>query len=160
MVTGPFSFSVLHCFLENSLEGDKSILSHHATYLIFSKGANYPRPLRLSSIELHNSRFTLLCSTDGHHAHNRSHLYNIFLIIIHPSQFTYGQKVNKHTFPIHTSSRVRQEVVWDIFAQNTSNHFSVHIVNLYGTSPLVIQPFLSILGYENHKRNCQWTWKN
>ena len=43
------------------------------------------------------------------------HLCNIFLIIIHPSQFTYRQKLNKHTFPIHSSSHVRREVVWDLF---------------------------------------------
>ena len=39
----------------------------------------------------------------------------------------YRQKVNKHTFPIHAASRMRREVVWDIFEQNTSNHFSVHV---------------------------------
>ena len=33
------------------------------------------------------------------------HLFNIFLTITHPSQFRYRQKVNKHTFPIHASSR-------------------------------------------------------
>ena len=58
------------------------------------------------------------------------HLYNIFLKIIHPSQFTCRQKVNKHIFPIHVSSRVRREVVWDIFEQNISNHVSVHVGRL------------------------------
>ena len=91
---------------------------------------------RASRFPLPTSRYTLLCSTDSHHAHNRRHLCNIFLIIIHPSQFTYRQKVNKHTFPIHAYSRMRREVVWDIFEQHTSNHFSVHVgsVKLYGTS--------------------------
>ena len=71
-------------------------------------------PLPASHFTLATSRVTSLCSTGSHHAHNRLHLCNIFLITIHPSQFTYRQKVNKHTFPIHSSSRIRRELVWDI----------------------------------------------
>ena len=76
---------------------------------------------------LPTSHSTLLCSTDSHYAHNSRHLCIIFHIIIHPSQFTYRQKLNKHTFPVHASSRMRREVVWGIFEQNTSYHFSVHV---------------------------------
>ena len=59
------------------------------------------------------------------------HLYNIFLVIIHPSQFTYRQKSEQAHFPAsrlftREAGNVRREVVWDIFKQNTSNHFSVH----------------------------------
>ena len=59
------------------------------------------------------------------------HLYDIFLVIIHPSQFTYRQKSEQAHFPAsrlftREAGNVRREVVWDIFEQNTSNHFSVH----------------------------------
>ena len=59
------------------------------------------------------------------------HLYDIFLVIIHPSQFTYRQKSEQAHFPAsrlftREAGNVRREVVWDIFEQNTSHHFSVH----------------------------------
>ena len=71
----------------------------------------------------------------------------IVLVFIHLSQFTYRQKVNKHTFPIHNSSRMRREAwggktVWHIFEQNTSNHFSVHVgrVKREAWSSMELQP--------------------
>ena len=67
---------------------------------------------RDSRFLLPTSRSMLLGSTDSHHAHNRhSHMcfrtisITFILIIILPSQFTYGQKVSKHTFSIHAWGR-------------------------------------------------------
>ena len=56
------------------------------------------------------------------------HLYGIFLVIIHPSQFTYRQKSEQAHFLAsrlftREAGNVRREVVWDIFEQNTLTIF-------------------------------------
>ena len=63
---------------------------------------------RASRLPLHVAMFHLQspCSKQTQRSLILHHLYNIFLIIIHPSQFKCRQ-VNKHTFPIHASSRAR-----------------------------------------------------
>ena len=87
---------------------------------------------RVPRFPLPTSRFTLLCSTDSHHAHNRRHLCKIFSYN-HPSFSVHvSAKTEQANFPnsrlfTREAGSVRWELVWDIFEQNTSNHFSVHV---------------------------------